>query len=108
MQDQDIVLIPLRARDGAVRAYAIVDAGDADWVNQWRWCLNNGYVGRRATRQESGSGPRRLIYLHRALGGLMHGDEVEVDHFDLDHLNNRRKNLRIVTHAQNGQNHPGW
>ena len=51
--DAPIVLIPLRARDGGVRAFAIVDAADADFVDQWRWRLNaNGY----ASFQEGNSG----------------------------------------------------
>jgi hypothetical protein len=30
--------IPLRAADGSVRAYAIVDDADVDFLDQWRWC----------------------------------------------------------------------
>lgn len=37
MHDQDTVRIPLRARDGSIRAYALVDAADAEWLSQWTW-----------------------------------------------------------------------
>jgi hypothetical protein len=31
--------IPLRARDGSVKAWALIDAADAAWLNQWRWSM---------------------------------------------------------------------
>jgi hypothetical protein len=42
--------------------------------------------------------------MHRFLMGLDFGDRREVDHINGDKLDNRRANLRVVTHAQNGQN----
>lgn len=88
------VLIPLRRRDGTVVAHAIVDAADAEWVNQWRWHLSEkGY----ATR---GSG----IRLHRALLGLVTGDEIEGDHIDRNRLDCRRSNLRSLPKGKNQQN----
>lgn len=44
------------------------------------------------------------VYLHRVLLGLERGDPREGDHISRDPLDCRRENLRIVTHAQNGQN----
>ena len=84
--------IPLRARDGSIRAYAIVDAADADWVNQWHWCLDNGY----ARRSQKADGRNQAILLHRELLGLTPFDNREGDHLDLDRLNNRRSNLRVL------------
>ncbi len=95
MHDQDIVRIPLRARDGSIRCYVTIDAADADFANQWRWCFNGLY----ASRQENGT----TVYLHRRLMGCTPGDETEVDHKDLDKLNCRRSNLRVVTGRGNRQ-----
>jgi len=96
-----VVRIPLRARDGAVRNYAIVDAADAAWVNQWRWHLSTkGYVSRTAKI----SGQYVKFRLHRELLGLTNGDGFEGDHINRDRLDNRRCNLRAVSHAANTQN----
>lgn len=101
MTGDDAVRIPLRDREGAVRAYAVVDAADAEAVNRWRWHLARvGY----AARSEHNRGDRRMVYMHRELMGLTSDNSLEVDHIDRDRLNNRRSNLRILTHAQQLQN----
>lgn len=103
MLDQDTVRIPLRARDGSIRAYAIIDATDAEFVNQWRWHLgSNGY----AERNVHADGKKHNVSLHRELLGLTRGDGLEGDHIDRDRLNDRRENLRILTRPLNRQNTP--
>jgi hypothetical protein len=104
MHSEDTVRIPLRARDGRVRAYALVDTADAAWVNQWTWRLGGkGY----AVRSEGWQRSFRMIYLHRELLGLAFGDTRQGDHINMEKLDNRRTNLRIVTKAQQQQNQPG-
>lgn len=44
----------------------------------------------------------KKVYVHRVILGAMAGEEV--DHINGDKRDNRRSNLRIVTHAQNHQN----
>jgi hypothetical protein len=100
MQPDDTVRIPLRARDGSVRAYALVDAADAEWANQWRWSLNEGYAHRGTTV----NGRDCKIYLHREILGLTPGDGLEGDHIDRDRLNNRRSNLRVIPKRAQQQN----
>lgn len=99
--DGDVVRIPLRRRDGTIHAEALVDAVDAAFA-EVRWHSSHGYVTRNLPRSERGSRPSPR--LHREILGLADDDPREVDHIDGDPLNNRRSNLRIVTHAQNGQN----
>ena len=96
----DTLLIPLYRRDGSVAAHATIDAADAEQARH-RWHLSaQGYAARRATRD----GRRLIVVLHRELLGLAYGDPRQGDHIDLDRLNYRRSNLRIVTPAQNAQN----
>lgn len=98
------VRLPLRARDGSVRAYAIVDAADAPVVSQYRWHFERRY----AVRDVGGRRQKRKIYLHRQILGLVPGDGLEGDHRDRDRLNCRRSNLRIVPGmSANRQNLPG-
>jgi hypothetical protein len=108
MQSDDTVRIPLRARDGSVRAYALVDAADADWVNQWRWSLSSkGYVC-RGTRTRA-EGRQHVIRLHRELLGLPRVDDGRVgDHINRNKLDNRRSNLRILPKTGNPQNVPSY
>jgi hypothetical protein len=102
MPNQDTVRIPLRAKDGSVRAYALIDAADVEWVNRWRWYLTTGY----AARSEVTKRQKRTIFLHRMLLGLRPGDGFEGDHINRDTLDDRRSNLRRVRRAQGHQNLP--
>lgn len=102
---EDTVRIPLRARDGSVLAYTLIDAANVEWANQWRWCLSGaGY----AARGDRSTGRFRMVSLHRELLGLVRGDGIECDHLNRDRLDNRRSNLRMTTRQGNSQNLPGW
>lgn len=96
------VRIPLHARDGSVRGYALLDGCDAG-LAQHRWYLHpRGYV-RRSWRD----GARvRTATMGRVVAGLLPDDPREVDHFNGDKLDNRRENLRVLSHPHNGQNLP--
>jgi hypothetical protein len=100
---QDTARIPLRAKDGSIRAYAIVDAADAEWASRWAWHLNNnGYAARH--EWDGTSATDRTVLLHRELLGLVYGDHRHGDHIDRDRLNCRRANLRSLPHAGSMQN----
>lgn len=89
--------IPVYKR-GEVVAHALVDDEDYLRLRDFTWGLtSNGYARRSESRSSK-------VFMHREVMGLMPGDGLEVDHRDLDRLNNRRANLRVVTHAENGQN----
>lgn len=51
--------IPLRDRHGEVRAFAIVDDADFEWLNQWRWHLDGEGYARRSVHN-----PRRVREEH--------------------------------------------
>lgn len=82
---------------------AIVDDEDFDLLNQYKWFAykdRNTYYACRQIRLNSGK--QRMISMHRFLTGF--NETLVVDHKDRNRLNNQRKNLRLVTDAQNRQN----
>jgi HNH endonuclease len=95
-------LIPLRARDGSVRAWALVDAERHEELSAFRWALHSrGYASRKVHANSSST----TELLHRRLMGLHPGDGRQVDHRNGDKLDNRTSNLREATSCENAQNH---
>lgn len=79
---------------------AVVDFEDFEKIRGIKWHAtqkrNRFYVARARSRK---LGNPRISYLHREI--MLPGRGLEVDHIDGDGLNNRRANLRVVTHSQN-------
>lgn len=99
----DVAMIQLggHQRSRIPAAFAVVDAADAAWANQWKWSLLQGYAARL---EKGGDGVKRQVRLHRALLGLEHNDGKVADHMNRDPLDNRRANLRVGTQTLNCQN----
>lgn len=92
--------IPLLSKSGRVVAHALVDDADYETLAAHRWFLgHHGY----AARWHGGRGGHQLL-MHREILGLSYKDGLEADHVNRERLDNRRTNLRVVTHATNGQN----
>lgn len=84
---------------------AIVDDEDFEMLNQWKWkYIPGGYACRQESRKiaKLENRPRKTIYMHGVI--LPCPDDKEVDHIDLNKLNNQKYNLRIATHSQNNHN----
>lgn len=85
------VRIPLAGRRGG---HAMIDAADWPRVAERTWYHGtDGYV-------QSDKAPRCRLHVFLAAPPRGH----EVDHKNGDRLDNRRENLRVVTHAENAQN----
>ena len=93
----DLVRIPLTK--GKV---AIVD-GNMEFLSQYNWFFGSGYGTRN--QREKGEGDRKIVrsYIHHCVIGCPI-DGREVDHINGNPLDNRRANLRIVTHRENMAN----
>jgi hypothetical protein len=84
--------------------FALVDEGDFEWLNQWKWHFHYGYAERSVNlgRDITGKQHTKTIKMHQLIMCAPKG--MEVDHKDGNKLDNRRSNLRICTHAENTQN----
>jgi hypothetical protein len=104
MHLKDTARIPLLARSGSVRAYALIDTMDLSVIQGAPWRLrSDGY----AYRWDFINGHRKSVLMHRLILGLpFDTDGRQGDHVNRDRLDNRRLNLRVVTHSQNMQNRP--
>jgi hypothetical protein len=74
--------------------YAYVDAGDYEWLSQYKWGVCSGY----AARYEK----RRIIYMHCQIMQPPPGRVI--DHMNRNRLNNCRSNLRVCTPEENVRN----
>lgn len=81
----------------------LVDDADHMVLNKSTWHINNDGYAMTNIRIDN---KRKLISMTSLL--IETGKGEEVDHKDLNKLNNQRKNLRKATHGQNRANIPGW
>lgn len=97
--EDDVCVLELYDKKGAVRAHTIIDTDDFEVVRHFKWSLtgdSSKYVGARMKK-----GTQTKTYLHRF---LMNTNSIHIDHINKDTLDNRRANLRESTHAQNFHN----
>ena len=83
----------------------IVDDADYAWLSQWKWCACTSETGRVCAFRcpvDPVTGKHTAILMHRVILNAPKG--VDVDHRDLDGLNNQRDNLRFATVSQNQMN----
>jgi hypothetical protein len=78
---------------------SLVDQDDLPELKQHRWF---GYLGGSGRYYASTMIDGRRVYLHRLL--MAPPSDMEVDHINGDSLDNRRANLRTVTHQDNQRN----
>ena len=85
--------------------YALVDDKDYKELMKHKWCVTRAGNSFYAVRSSSmKKGPRRLIFMHRQI--LKPPPGYQCDHKNHNTLDNRNRNLRIATHAQNIRNQP--
>ena len=78
----------------------IVDDGDFDWLNQYRWCFSQGYACRGI--YDAKTQKTHIIQMQRFIMNTPKG--METDHKNRNTLDNRRENLRLCNKIQNQGN----
>lgn len=80
--------------------WVLVDDEDFEWLNQWKWhCVREKYAARTIKTKNKKS----MLYMHRLIMNPFQNKIV--DHINRNSLDNRKKNLRLVTYVQNNANH---
>ena len=83
--------------------FALVDDEDYEYINQWKWCYNNGYAVRgKYIGTLNGKEKTIIVYMHRIINKTPDG--LHTDHISMDRLNNQKNNLRDCTVSQNHMN----
>jgi hypothetical protein len=79
----------------------LVDDDDFAWLSRWKWKLHKeGYACR--TGWDKVRQAWTCVLMHRVI--VQPADGLEVDHINRQRLDNRRGNLREVTHQENCAN----
>jgi hypothetical protein len=100
--------VPIRIERDAVHVpltqgfTTVVDLADWPRVAPYTWCVFNAHTKWPYAVTGSRGCRTGRLFLHRLL--LEAPSHLHVDHRDLDTLNNRRGNLRLVTPAENHAN----
>jgi hypothetical protein len=76
---------------------ALIDKEDLDKIKNYKWGIQHGYAGAHIDK--------KTVKLHRFVLGYRKG--YEIDHKNHNILDNRKQNLRFVTHHQNSMNKAG-
>lgn len=85
--------------------YVMIDVWDIPKVAPYYWTdRDNRRIRRHTTTEEKRAGLGAGITLHRQIAGPAPAGGMEIDHINRDHRDNRRANLRWVTHAINMAN----
>jgi hypothetical protein len=95
-QAGDVIIVWIESK--GERFPCLIDANDYPLVRSIRWCVTNDPKGRTRYAQGAGNGPK--------MHSLILSGAKEVDHFNGNGLDNRRRNLRESTHKQNSRNKP--
>ena len=100
--------MPKRIKLGKCEKCAIVDNEDYQYLVQWKWYARKNRTTWYAIRSMYLGGGKQnrkiiLIYMHRLIMGLKHGDKRVIDHIDRNGLNNQKRNLSVCSNGANIQ-----
>lgn len=85
----------------------IVDDEDYEWLSNYSWYYHTGYGCRTTNKQINGKPQNEQIRMHREIYTKHYGkipENIEIDHADLNKLNNSLSNLRAAKRSNNMMN----
>jgi hypothetical protein len=82
--------------------FTLVDDEDFEYLNQFNWFADKHRTKIRDVFNVKTNINRKIVLMHRLI--MNPKKDLIVDHINGDNLDNRKTNLRIVTHRQNDQN----
>lgn len=82
--------------------FAMVDAKNFDWLNQWKWQTHKSGNTYYAVRCIGKQPNRHKLLMHREILNIPKG--MNTDHINHKGFDNRRCNIRACTQKQNCQN----
>ena len=80
---------------------ALVDDEDFEFISKHKWHANTHTYSRHLIYAKTRF-HTKILLMHRLIMGAKEGENI--DHINGNGLDNRRCNLRIATHSQNGAN----
>lgn len=83
--------------------FALVDEEDFEFLNQFTWSLIEWQGKQYAKRKQRLSDDKYPEYGTISMHSMILKGAIEIDHMNGDGLDNRKENLREVTHKQNLQ-----
>lgn len=84
---------------------ALVDDEDFEWLSEWKWFAQRyrkSFYAARCFRIKGEGRRTHMMLMHRLI--LNVPSNMQVDHIDMDGLNNQRANIRICTARGNRRN----
>lgn len=104
------IRIPIRGRQDNLPKWVLVDMDDYERLAVYNWFPTESHGKVYAVRNnwDGEHKTNKRIRMHREIMGLEPGDKRSIDHINGDTLDNRKANLRAVSHQENRQNTKGW
>lgn len=96
---EDFAEILLKNKNCEIAGKAIIDLEDVDKCKKYKWHLK---TSRNTNYAIATINEKEKIFLHRLILDYKGNDDI--DHIDLNGLNNRKSNLRIIKHSDNIRN----
>lgn len=101
-----MALIPLKNKQCEIIDHTIVSPEDYDHLNSFKWYKDKENYVKSFIKDADGKFKSWRLHRYIMINILQHNitSKIPIDHINNNPLDNRRENLRIVTHSENSRN----